>query len=309
MADANDFYSQILNAANSQLVRMPDGTYRAAPQMSGPTSVEQLYQGIIPKSVSADPVGSGMADSGGWNQFDDQFNSPASIVPQVRTASQAGNVALPKGVVPKRAASDLAAITSLPGGAFTGGYGSSSILPHTAIPNQSRIGPTPSPILSFAGDEGNGPAVSAINGATSPFGGSAGGIGGSYVPSAIPLRPSSGLVPLTQFNTVNPASQIVPRVQSTFNSSPIGHVASLLSGEPVQGELLGMLFNHSSAPVSQSLAQAMATPAPISADTHAALMAQQSPDQRGQAALQASGMLDNFGMVTGSGGHSLWGSH
>lgn len=218
------------------------------------------------------------------------------------TTQQAGNVALPPGVVPKQAAADLASITQPNGGAFTGGWGASALLPHTAVPNQTRIGATPSPVLAFNGDQNTGiPSVAAINAATNPFAGAV--ASGALRLPTVPRPPSPGLVPLTQFNTVNPGSQIVPRMQSGFNSTGLGHILQAANGEPIQGGLLGMLFNPG------GLLAGNSTPQPQPPVPLPALLAQQSPDQRGPAALLASNMIDSSGMVTGSGGHSLWGSH
>jgi hypothetical protein len=59
------------------------------------------------------------------------------------------------------------------------------------------------------------------------------------VPVPKPYSPTA--IPLTKFNTVNPGSQIIPRVQSGFTSSPIGHLFDLVQGNPVQGGILGLL--------------------------------------------------------------------
>lgn len=233
------------------------------------------------------------------------------------TSAQAGNVALPKGVVPKQAAADLAAITKPAGSAFTGGFGSSALLPHTAVPNQSRIGPTPSPVMSFAGDENTGiPApVAAITKATNPFGGAVANGALKIKPPTVPIPviPSSigGKQPLTKYlpasqrqnDNLTTAGNVAGNILS---ATPAGHVWSLLTGAPnTGGGLLDGLFGYggllNSGPRMVS--------APVTQQPLSPLLAQQSADQRGQAALQASGMLDSFGMITGSGGHSMWGSH
>lgn len=43
-------YGSILNDARQNLVRMPDGSYAPFPQMGGPTSLDQMYGGILPSS-------------------------------------------------------------------------------------------------------------------------------------------------------------------------------------------------------------------------------------------------------------------
>jgi hypothetical protein len=51
-------YSDLLNSARQQLVKMPDGTYTVAPQFGGSTNINELYQGIYPPAMSAPPVSS-----------------------------------------------------------------------------------------------------------------------------------------------------------------------------------------------------------------------------------------------------------
>lgn len=242
-------------------------------------------------------------------------NYPTSLNLPLKSSAQTGSdfgsligsLAAPKPPVPivqtsRPTAAQMAAINDVSGVAPT---------THTAVANQSRIGSTPSPVLSFNGDQNTGipgvaamPPSNALPVLKAP-------IPHPYPITQLPtvpvsrLLPSSGLIPLTHFNTVNPASQIIPHIQSFGNSTPIGHIGQLIAGEPIQGGLLGALFNSggllNSGP---RMVAAPTVPQPLSA-----LVAQQSPDQRGQAALQASGMLDSFGMITGSGGHSMWGSH
>lgn len=52
-------YSELLNSARQQLVKMPDGTYTIAPQFGGSTNINELYQGIYPPALSASPQASG----------------------------------------------------------------------------------------------------------------------------------------------------------------------------------------------------------------------------------------------------------
>lgn len=88
MGGVPDFYGPLMNSAAQSLVRMPDGTLAPAPQYSGITSLADVYGGVLPSNTGAtgtaslryDPPGD-LAASGGWNQFDDQFNSPAALSP------------------------------------------------------------------------------------------------------------------------------------------------------------------------------------------------------------------------------------
>lgn len=76
-------------------------------------------------------------------------------------------------------------------------------------------------------------------------------------PMALPTVPVPRVsppasMPLSGFNTVNPMSQIAPRVGAYFNTTPAGHLTQLLTGQPVQGGLLGgllgMIGNRQQAP-------------------------------------------------------------
>lgn len=153
MGGVPDFYGPIMNAAAQSLVRMPDGTLRQAPQMSGPTSVGQIYGGMYASqptsgSVSlakADPVGS-LHASGGWNQFDDQFNQPTAVVSK------------PKGTLKVAASS-----SGIPG---PSGY-------TNLYKDQARL--QPGTALAFAGNNGVSPPVAAINAALNPFAGARAG--------------------------------------------------------------------------------------------------------------------------------------
>lgn len=46
MGAVPDFYSQIMGDASRNLVRMPDGSYKAAPQFPAPSSVNDVYAGM-----------------------------------------------------------------------------------------------------------------------------------------------------------------------------------------------------------------------------------------------------------------------
>lgn len=48
MGQVPDFYTQLLNSAQQQLVRQPDGTFAPAPQYGQATTLNDLYKGIIP---------------------------------------------------------------------------------------------------------------------------------------------------------------------------------------------------------------------------------------------------------------------
>lgn len=59
----------------------------------------------------------------------------------------------------------------------------------------------------------------------------------------VPRISAPAAIPLSNFNTVNPMSQIAPRVGAYFNTTPAGHVVQALTGQPIQGGLLGGLFS------------------------------------------------------------------
>lgn len=50
MGGVPDFYSQILGDAQANLVRLPDGSYAPAPRFGGPTSLDQIYGGVLPSA-------------------------------------------------------------------------------------------------------------------------------------------------------------------------------------------------------------------------------------------------------------------
>lgn len=114
-------YSELLNSARQQLVRMPDGTYAPAPQFGQATTLADVYRNILPSSAS-DPAGAG---PGGWGQMVGFANDPIyrgegggapGFTADTMTATrgeqggarrantigtqQAGTVAMPAGVRP-----------------------------------------------------------------------------------------------------------------------------------------------------------------------------------------------------------------
>lgn len=96
----------------------------------------------------------------------------------------------------------------------------------------------------------------------------------------VPLAPAS--IPLSSLGTVNPASQILPNVASGFSSTPIGHIVQAVSGEPVSGGLLGLLFGGGTPSVLSQLTSAMqptAAPAfPNSAGNGPVVGTKKTPD-------------------------------
>lgn len=96
----------------------------------------------------------------------------------------------------------------------------------------------------------------------------------------VPLAPAS--IPLSSLGTVNPMSQILPNVASGFSSTPIGHIVQAVSGEPVSGGLLGLLFGGGTPSVLSQLTSAMqptAAPAfPNSAGNGPVVGAKKTPD-------------------------------
>lgn len=247
------------------------------------------------------------------------------------TTAQAGNVALPKGVVPRQAAADLAAITQpSPFAGAVGSIGAQSpqvastgFAPFTpngmkpTLPSSTvnAASPLDNRYLGLASTPPVPPGVSAITAATNPFGGAVASGALKIKPPTVPIPviPSSigGKQPLTKYlpasqrqnDNLTTAGNVAGNILS---ATPAGHVWSLLTGAPnTGGGLLNGLFGYggllNSGPRMVS--------APVVQQPLSPLLAQQSADQRGQAALQASGMVDSFGMITGSGGHSMWGSH
>lgn len=97
-------YGDILNNARQNLVKLPNGSYALAPQMGGATSVEEMYRGIIPSSQPSpiSPTGAGPGSYGNLVGFlnDPIYGTQPQSSGTIRTAGQAGNVAMPRGVTP-----------------------------------------------------------------------------------------------------------------------------------------------------------------------------------------------------------------
>lgn len=106
-------YSDILNSAQRDLVRMPDGSYRAFPREGQPTSLDEIYRGILPSP----PAQSLTSRSVTTVPIDNQTGQPLGFYaptmaatlaeqrsgsrPAVTVGSQpAGMVAMPPGARP-----------------------------------------------------------------------------------------------------------------------------------------------------------------------------------------------------------------
>jgi hypothetical protein len=78
MAGFSDFYTGSM-APPDRL----NGTLVPSTPYGQPTSLAQIYAGIIPSAPAprVDGIGEGLTALGGWNQFDDQFNSPVEVHP------------------------------------------------------------------------------------------------------------------------------------------------------------------------------------------------------------------------------------
>jgi hypothetical protein len=125
MADFNqtglgDWYSELLGAAQQQLVLQPDGSYAPAPQFGGPTSLDAIYGGILPsgpttRQVSTTPVIRSPRDPVGygadWNNLNGMVAGAwGGAPPPVQTAGArpaitegvqpAGTVQMPPGARP-----------------------------------------------------------------------------------------------------------------------------------------------------------------------------------------------------------------
>jgi hypothetical protein len=115
-----DWYSELLGAAQQQLVRQPDGSYAPAPQFGGPTSLDAIYGGILPsgpttRQVSTTPVIRSPRDPVGygadWNNLNGMVAGAwGGAPPPVQTAGArpaitegvqpAGTVQMPPGARP-----------------------------------------------------------------------------------------------------------------------------------------------------------------------------------------------------------------
>jgi len=260
MGGTPDFYGSMLNSARQQLVRMPDGTYRVAPQASGPTTLEQIYGGIYAPggqsgsaALSSHPVKLVAVDANTGNPV--PTGGTARLSPNsgvLKTVGKAGNVGLPLGVVPAsvtRMMADMSASGSPPSPpAILTGYAKVSA-PRSASgtvatgKGQDRMPPTP--LLAF-GDTPSvpkSPAVAAIDAATVPL----------PRPRPVPTVPVPGITgpqPLTKFlapnqrqnDTLTTAGNVAGNLVA---GTPVGHVYSLLTGAPnTGGGILNGLFGY-----------------------------------------------------------------
>ena len=70
MGGVPEGYSDILNQARQQLVKLPNGSYVQAPQFGQQPNVNELYRGIYPAqsnaSIGVSPNAQGSAFNGGW---------------------------------------------------------------------------------------------------------------------------------------------------------------------------------------------------------------------------------------------------
>lgn len=170
-------YSDILNSAASQLVRMPDGTYKPFPQMGGPTSLNDIYGGIIPSQQQAQaPRMSPGGTMPSWSSFTDflDLNGMDSGYqpPQTRVASSfPGRPGLPGSLPAAPWASSFLPRPGMPG--------SMPAAPQQAIPgpngytvankDQSRLSASAPLAFMPEGATVTPPAVAAIDAAVPPL--------------------------------------------------------------------------------------------------------------------------------------------
>ena len=246
-----DWYSELLNSARQQLVRLPDGTYVSAPQFGQATSIEDIYAGILPKTTPApliarsvptykvDAIGAPIVPSGpSQRSAGARKTTGGSLV--------AGSVQLPPTVRPK-AVDDAFARLGTPS--------SKPVVVDTRLPPGSLYAATPLPpppikstdprLPKWTSDPGGDaimsalypkvatpPAIAAIDAAAPPLP-RARPISPARVPlTSLPTVPvpvrtapiAPARSPLPQTRTVNPMSQIVPAVQARAGQTLFGRL-------------------------------------------------------------------------------------
>jgi len=225
MGGVPDFYTQLLNSANQQLVKLPDGSYAAFPQYAQPTTLKDLYAG------RASPVPQSSGDNGSsWRNAQARLADPSWGAYQ-RGDSQIAQAVPDASGIPHASGTlvankDQTRLSASPrGNAFA--YGEQGVsAPVAAIGQLSPSRPMQTSALpmserspddwwvqSWLQSKSMTPKPIVPAGMMSPAPGS------SRVAAKIPL---------TQFKTVNPVSQIVPQLQSRFNQTPIGKLTQAL---------------------------------------------------------------------------------
>lgn len=272
MGGVPDFYSSLLSAAQRNLVRMPDGTYAQSPTF-GQGGTQDVYAGIFPQASNTTA----------------QRPSTVYVRPDgsERWPAVAGQTAMPPGARPS-------SIPSIPSPPLT----SRSVRtvpigldgnPTTALAAINSA--VPGPDLGYTKDESRmapGDAL-AFNGA--------GATDNGWNPSLL-----ASLFSKTAPAPIAP-SPIMPRAAGAA-SAPSG-AYTIKSGDTLSslakrfGTTVAQLANANgiSNPnkikAGASLNLAYLAP-PVPQQRPASL---QSSDQRGQSALRAAGVLDNFGMI------------
>ena len=171
MADFNamggvpDFYGSILADARRNLVRKPDGTLAPAPVFGQPTSVNDIYRGMLPTAPPAprSPVGAGPGTYGNLvGLVNDPIYSGGSSSGAIRTVGQAGTVAMPPGARPASVDRGFAQMGQQPSATQRSAMAAAPLPPITLPSGPGPVGfvntakatdrLTPSTGLAFAGD-------------------------------------------------------------------------------------------------------------------------------------------------------------
>jgi hypothetical protein len=206
-------YSDLLNSARQQLVKLPDGTYTVAPQFGGSTNINDLYQGIYPSSPPPVPgpltsrsVNTVPIDPMTGNPLG--FSAPSSAStraeqsgarPAFTVGTQpAGTVAMPPGARPASIDRAFAQMprppqTTLAGmfGRGQGGYWSGALKDQAQLP--SNDGGEAGFLQAFGPGAPASPAVTAIDQAA----------GMPPMPRIRPIPPAQ--IPLTSITAPQPA--------------------------------------------------------------------------------------------------------
>lgn len=219
-------YGDILNNARQNLVKLPNGSYALAPQMGGATSVEEIYRGIIPSSQPSpiSPTGAGPGSYGNLVGFlnDPIYGTQPQSSGTIRTAGQAGNVAMPRGVTPASVQQAFAQMAQQPSNAQRSAL--AAVPPgskdQSRLTAEAPLGPKAMPALNTQGQ-----IVRNVNPMTNAYGPV---LGSTQNPALAAIQQATGMAPSPMSRPLGFYGQ--PQAASQANN-PVGMLQQQLASK------------------------------------------------------------------------------